>query len=111
RPDVMAVIHAHSPEMIVFGASGVPLRNMIHTGSFINDGVPVLIRRRDRAVDVLLPGNRLGLAVSCWPALERLQAGPVRFADFAPELAPADRERLAQTLVRAGVAQIDDARD
>jgi hypothetical protein len=76
-----------------------------------NDGVPFLIRRRDRAVDVLLPGNRLGLSVSCWPALERLQAGPVRFADFAPELAPADRERLAQTLVRAGVAQIDDARD
>src|SRR5437879_11150406 len=35
RPDVMAVIDAHSPEMIAFGASSVPLRNMIHTGSFI----------------------------------------------------------------------------
>jgi hypothetical protein len=77
----------------------------------VNDGVPFLIRRRDGVVDVLLPGNRLGLSAACWPALERLQAGPVRFADFAPELAAGDRERLAQTLVRAGVAQIDDARD
>ena len=77
----------------------------------VNDGVPFLIRRRDGAVDVLLPGQRLGLSVSCWPALERLQTGPVRFADFAPELAAADGERLAQTLVRAGVARIDDARD
>lgn len=76
-----------------------------------NDGVPFSIRRRAGSVDVLLPGQRLGLSASCWPALERLQAGPVRFADFAPELAAADRERLAQTLVRVGVARIDDTSD
>lgn len=77
----------------------------------LDDGVPFLMRRRDGAIDVLVPGNRLGLSPSCGPALERLQAGPVRFADLAPELGAADRERLARTLVRAGVARIDDARD
>jgi hypothetical protein len=77
----------------------------------VNDGMPFLFRRRDGAVDVLLPGSRLSLSAACWPALERLQAGPVRCADFAPELAAPDRERLALTLLRAGIAQIDHDRD
>jgi ribulose-5-phosphate 4-epimerase/fuculose-1-phosphate aldolase len=68
RPDVMAVIHAHSPEMIAFGASSVPLRNMIHTGSFINDGVPVFdVRKFGGTADDMLIRNsaiRLGDTVS-----------------------------------------------
>src|SRR3984885_11458046 len=66
RPDVMAVIHAHSPEMIVFGASGVPLRNMIHVGSFINDGVPVFDIRKfgGTADDMLIRNPALGKALA-----------------------------------------------
>jgi ribulose-5-phosphate 4-epimerase/fuculose-1-phosphate aldolase len=66
RPDVMAVIHAHSPEMIAFGASGVPLRNMIHTGSFINDGVPVFDVRKfgGTADDMLIRNAALGKALA-----------------------------------------------
>jgi HCOMODA/2-hydroxy-3-carboxy-muconic semialdehyde decarboxylase len=66
RPDVMAVIHAHSPEMIVFGASGIPLRNMIHTGSFINDGVPVFDVRKfgGAADDMLIRNPALGKALA-----------------------------------------------
>src|ERR1700722_14320224 len=66
RPDVMAVIHAHSTEMITFGAAGVPLRNMIHTGSFINDGVPVWDARRfgGTADDMLIRNPALGKALA-----------------------------------------------
>ena len=66
RPDVRAVIHAHSPEMIAFGASGVPLRNMIHTGSFINDGVPVFDVRKfgGTADDMLIRNPALGKALA-----------------------------------------------
>ena len=55
RPDVKAIIHAHSEEMITFAAAGVPLRNLIHTGSFINQGVPVWdIRRFGGTADDML---------------------------------------------------------
>jgi ribulose-5-phosphate 4-epimerase/fuculose-1-phosphate aldolase len=66
RPDVMAVIHAHSTEMITFAAAGVPLRNMIHTGSFINDGVPVWDARRfgGTADDMLIRNPALGKALA-----------------------------------------------
>ncbi len=66
RPDVMAVIHAHSPEMIAFGASSVPLRNMIHTGAFINDGVPVFDVRKfgGTADDMLIRNPTLGKALA-----------------------------------------------
>ena len=66
RPDVMAVIHAHSPELIAFGASSVPLRNMIHTGSFINDGVPIFDARQFGATadDMLIRNPALGKAMA-----------------------------------------------
>jgi ribulose-5-phosphate 4-epimerase/fuculose-1-phosphate aldolase len=66
RPDVMAVIHAHSTEMITFAAAGVRLRNMIHTGSFINDGVPVWDARKfgGTADDMLVRSPALGKALA-----------------------------------------------
>jgi HCOMODA/2-hydroxy-3-carboxy-muconic semialdehyde decarboxylase len=66
RPDVMAVIHAHSPELIAFGSSSVPLRNMIHTGSFINDGVPIFDVRQfgGTADDMLIRNPALGKALA-----------------------------------------------
>lgn len=66
RPDVMAVIHAHSPELIAFGSSSVPLRNMIHTGAFINDGVPIFDVRKfgGTADDMLIRNPALGKALA-----------------------------------------------
>jgi HCOMODA/2-hydroxy-3-carboxy-muconic semialdehyde decarboxylase len=66
RPDVMAVIHAHSAEMITFAAAGVPLRTMIHTGSFINDGIPVWDARKfgGTADDMLIRTPALGKALA-----------------------------------------------
>ena len=41
RPDVMAVVHTHSPGVIPFGDTKVPLRAMFHNPAFLAAGVPV----------------------------------------------------------------------
>ena len=74
----------------------------------MNDDLPCLIRERANAVDLLLPGTSLGLSKSCLPALERLQAGPIRFADLAPELSAPDRQVFVKTLAREGLLLVDD---
>jgi len=47
RPDVMSVVHAHSPGVIPFGVSQMPLRPMYHNTAFLAAGVPVWDIRRD----------------------------------------------------------------
>jgi HCOMODA/2-hydroxy-3-carboxy-muconic semialdehyde decarboxylase len=37
----MAVLHAHTPELVSFGLSSVPLRPVLLGGSFIGAGLPV----------------------------------------------------------------------
>jgi HCOMODA/2-hydroxy-3-carboxy-muconic semialdehyde decarboxylase len=41
RPEVQAVVHAHAEDVLPFGISTVPLRPVIHSGSFIGAQVPV----------------------------------------------------------------------
>lgn len=41
RPDVRAVVHSHSPSVIPFGITGVPLRPLFHMSAFLADGAPV----------------------------------------------------------------------
>jgi HCOMODA/2-hydroxy-3-carboxy-muconic semialdehyde decarboxylase len=41
RPDVMAVCHNHSPSVIPFGVTGIPLRPVYHLGSLIGPDIPV----------------------------------------------------------------------
>lgn len=41
RSDVQAVIHSHSPAVIPFGVTEVPLRPVYHMASFLYVGVPV----------------------------------------------------------------------
>jgi ribulose-5-phosphate 4-epimerase/fuculose-1-phosphate aldolase len=41
RPDVRAIVHDHSPSVIPFGVTGVPLRPLYHMGAFLGGGVPV----------------------------------------------------------------------
>jgi HCOMODA/2-hydroxy-3-carboxy-muconic semialdehyde decarboxylase len=47
RPDVMAVVHTHSPGVIPFGVSQVALRAMFHNAAFLAVGVPVWDIRKD----------------------------------------------------------------
>ena len=41
RPDIMAVVHSHSPSVIPFGATGIPLRPLYHMSAFLVGGAPV----------------------------------------------------------------------
>src|SRR5919108_1390452 len=41
RADVKAVVHNHSPSVIPFGVSTVPLRPLYHMSAFLGGGVPV----------------------------------------------------------------------
>ena len=47
RPDVMSVVHTHSPGVIPFSVSKVPLRAMFHNPAFLAVGVPVWDIRKD----------------------------------------------------------------
>ncbi len=56
RPDVMAVVHSHSPTMIPFSVTRQPLRAISHIASFMCEEVPVW--------DIREPGLTQGLLVT-----------------------------------------------
>jgi ribulose-5-phosphate 4-epimerase/fuculose-1-phosphate aldolase len=41
RPDVQSVVHSHSPAVIPFGISGIPLRPVMHMAGFLPQQIPV----------------------------------------------------------------------
>ena len=47
RPDVMAIVHTHSPGVIPFTVTKVPLRPMFHNAAFLGAGAPVWEIRTD----------------------------------------------------------------
>ena len=47
RPDVMSVVHTHSPGVIPFGVSKVPLQAMFHNAAFLAAGAPVWDIRKE----------------------------------------------------------------
>src|ERR1700744_2025149 len=57
RPDVMSVVHTHSPGVIPFSVSKVPLRPMYHNPSFLSVGVPVWDIRKDFGDTSMLVSN------------------------------------------------------
>src|SRR5450755_4177467 len=65
RPDVMAVVHAHSPGVIPFSVSQVPLRPMYHNAAFLAGGVPVWDIRKDFGeTDMLVRNSSLGKSLA-----------------------------------------------
>jgi ribulose-5-phosphate 4-epimerase/fuculose-1-phosphate aldolase len=65
RPDVMAVVHSHSPSVIPFGVTKTKLRPVYHMGSFLWSGAPVWdIRQVRRENDVLVRDRPLGQALA-----------------------------------------------
>jgi HCOMODA/2-hydroxy-3-carboxy-muconic semialdehyde decarboxylase len=65
RPDVMAVVHDHSPAVIPFSVSSVPLRAVSHMAAFIGEGIPVFeIRDVDGMTDMLVSNQKRGLALA-----------------------------------------------
>jgi ribulose-5-phosphate 4-epimerase/fuculose-1-phosphate aldolase len=65
RPEVMAVVHSHSPSVIPFGVTKTRLRPVYHMGSFLWSGAPVWdIRKVREDNDVLVRDRRLGAALA-----------------------------------------------
>jgi ribulose-5-phosphate 4-epimerase/fuculose-1-phosphate aldolase len=74
RPDVNAVVHSHSPALIPFSVSSVPLRPVSHTAGFLADRVPVFdIRTSSGITDMLVSdadrAGPLGEALGSHPAV------------------------------------------
>ena len=66
RPDVKAVVHSHSPAVIPFSVTQVPLKPVLHVASFLWAGVPVF-EIRDAggpATRLLVENNTLGKALA-----------------------------------------------
>jgi HCOMODA/2-hydroxy-3-carboxy-muconic semialdehyde decarboxylase len=65
RPDVMAIVHDHSPAVIPFSVSSVRLRAVAHMAAFIGEGVPVFeIRDVDGMTDMLVSDAKRGHALA-----------------------------------------------
>lgn len=65
RPDVSAVVHCHTPSLIPFADSDVPLRAMYHMAAFVAEGVPVFdIRTAAGVTDLLVRDAALGRALA-----------------------------------------------
>lgn len=66
RPDVMAVVHSHSPGVIPFAASQVPMKPMYHISAFLSPVVPIFeIRKAAGGMTNMLVGDgKLGKALA-----------------------------------------------
>jgi HCOMODA/2-hydroxy-3-carboxy-muconic semialdehyde decarboxylase len=65
RPDVKAIVHSHSPTVIPFGVSDVPLRPVFHLGAFLYGGVPVYeISEHTADGEMLVRNGKLGDALA-----------------------------------------------
>ena len=65
RPEVVAVVHNHSPSVIPFSVTGVPMKPIYHMASFIGDGVPNFeIRKLAKGTDLLVKTPKLGAALA-----------------------------------------------
>jgi HCOMODA/2-hydroxy-3-carboxy-muconic semialdehyde decarboxylase len=61
RPDVMAIIHSHSADVIPFTVTNVPLRPMIHVAGYLPQNVPIFdIRKNNGMTDLLIRTPQLG---------------------------------------------------
>lgn len=67
RPDIQAVVHAHSTAMVTLGAvRGMSLRCLCHMGGFLGSGAPVFEIREEAgdATSLLITSNALGDALA-----------------------------------------------
>jgi ribulose-5-phosphate 4-epimerase/fuculose-1-phosphate aldolase len=65
RPEVMAVVHSHSPSVVPFGITKSKLRPVYHMASFLWSGTPVFeIRDQKPDNDLLIRDRPLGKALA-----------------------------------------------
>jgi ribulose-5-phosphate 4-epimerase/fuculose-1-phosphate aldolase len=65
RPDVMAVVHTHSPGVVPFTVSPMPLRPVYHNAAFLAAGAPVWDIRKDFGeTDMLVRSPAIGASLA-----------------------------------------------
>ena len=65
RPEVMAVVHNHSPSVVPFSVTRVPMRALFHMAAFVGEGVPNFeIRKAKKGSDLLIRDPKLGAALA-----------------------------------------------
>ena len=65
RPDVKSVVHAHTPSLLVFADSSIPMRPMYHMAAFLTAGVPNYeIRKVPGSTGMLVNNNQLATALA-----------------------------------------------
>lgn len=66
HPEVMAIVHSHSPSVIPFGVTAVPLKPIYHMSAFLGGGAPVFEIREagGDATDMLIRTPALGAALA-----------------------------------------------
>ena len=66
RPDVVAVVHSHSPALIPFGITGTSLKPVFHMSAFLGRATPIFEIREagGPATDMLIRDRKLGAALA-----------------------------------------------
>jgi len=65
RPDVKAIVHSHSPDIIPYSVTGVTLRPVFHNCAFLRLGAPIFDSQKDFGdTDMLIRDNKLGDALA-----------------------------------------------
>ena len=76
KPDVMAVLHAHTQELVAFTESSVPLRPVVNGRVFIGDGLPIHDIRKFDPRESIIRTAELGKTVAA--ALGKKPAVPLK---------------------------------
>jgi len=66
HPEIKAIVHSHSPSIIPFGVTSIPLQPIYHMSSFLGAGGPILKIREagGPATDMLIRTPELGAALA-----------------------------------------------
>jgi ribulose-5-phosphate 4-epimerase/fuculose-1-phosphate aldolase len=66
RPDVVAIVHSHSPALIPFGITGTSLKPVFHMSGFLGSSTPIFEIREagGPATDMLISSRPLGAALA-----------------------------------------------
>jgi ribulose-5-phosphate 4-epimerase/fuculose-1-phosphate aldolase len=66
RPEIQSIVHSHSPAVIPFGVSEVPLKPISHMGGFLVKDVPIFEIRESggNETDMLIRNPALGAALA-----------------------------------------------
>lgn len=65
RPEVLAVVHNHSPSVVPFSVTTEPMRAIFHMAAFVGDGLPNFeIRDAQKGTDLLVKTPYLGQALA-----------------------------------------------